>query len=113
MAERLLKNITPRKLKGAVKGSEYKREALISYGILLIGYIVLQLGAVTGIIGRNLQGQFVPICVYISLAIALNLVVGLSGELSPRRLSSTTSRLAMARRSTTCSRRSTALSPMA
>ena len=82
MAERLLKNITPRKLKGAVKGSEYKREALISYGILLIGYIVLQLGAVTGIIGRNLQGQFVPICVYISLAIALNLVVGLSGELS-------------------------------
>ena len=82
MAERLLKNITPRKLKGAVKGSEYKMEALISYGILLIGYIVLQLGAVTGIIGRNLQGQFVPICVYMSLAISLNLVVGISGELS-------------------------------
>ena len=82
MAERLFKNINARGLRGAVKGSEYKREALISYGILIIGYIVLQLGAVLGIIGRNLQGQFVPICVYISLAIALNLVVGLSGELS-------------------------------
>ena len=61
MAERLFKNIGSRGLKGAVKGSEYRKEALISYGILLIGYIVLQLGAMTGIIGRNLQGQFVPI----------------------------------------------------
>ena len=43
---------------------------------------MLQLGATAGLIGRNLQGQFVPICVYMSLAIALNLVVGLSGELS-------------------------------
>ena len=82
MAETLFKNIQKRGLKGAVKGSEYRKEAIISYGILIIGYIVLQLGASLGIIGRNLQGQFVPICVYISLAIALNLVVGLSGELS-------------------------------
>ena len=82
MAETLFKNIRKRGLKGAVKGSEYRKEALISYGILIVGYIVLQLGAAVGLIGRNLQGQFVPICVYISLAIALNLVVGLSGELS-------------------------------
>ena len=82
MAERLFKNINARGLRGAVKGSEYKREALISYSILIFGYIVLQAGAALGLIGRNLQGQFVPICVYISLAIALNLVVGLSGELS-------------------------------
>ena len=82
MAETLFKTIQKRGLKGAVKGSEYRKEAIISYGILIIGYIVLQLGASLGIIGRNLQGQFVPICVYISLAIALNLVVGLSGELS-------------------------------
>ena len=82
MAERLFKNIGSRGLKGAVKGSEYRKEAFISYGILLIGYILLQLGAMTGLIGRNLQGQFVPICVYVSLAISLNLVVGISGELS-------------------------------
>ena len=82
MADRLLKSIKTRGLRGAVKGSEYKKEAMISYGILIIGYIVLQIGALTGIVGHNLQGQFVPICVYMSLAIALNLVVGLSGELS-------------------------------
>ena len=82
MAERLLKNISTRSLKNAVRGNEYRKEALISYGILIAGYILLQLGAMTGLIGHNLQGQFVPICVYISLAISLNLVVGISGELS-------------------------------
>ena len=82
MADKLAKTIRIRGLKGAVKGNQYKKEAMISYGILIIGYILLQLGAMTGIIGRNLQGQFVPICVYMSLAISLNLVVGISGELS-------------------------------
>ena len=82
MAERLLRNISTRGLKNAVKGNEYRKEALISYGIIIAGYILLQLGAMTGLIGRNLQGQFVPICVYVSLAISLNLVVGISGELS-------------------------------
>jgi len=82
MAERLLKNISTRGLKNAVKGSEYRREAAISYAILIIGFIVLQAGAAAGIIGHNLQGQFVPICCYISLAVSLNLVVGISGELS-------------------------------
>ena len=82
MADRLLKSISSRGLKNAVKGSEYRKEALISYGVLVVGYILLQLGAAVGFIGHNLQGQFVPICVYVSLAISLNLVVGISGELS-------------------------------
>ena len=82
MADRLLKSINTRGLRNAVKGSEYRKEALISYGILLGGYILLQAGAAAGLIGHNLQGQFVPICVYVSLAISLNLVVGISGELS-------------------------------
>ena len=84
MADRILKrkSIGTRGLKGAKRGTRYRREAFIAYGILIIGYLVLQLGAMTGVIGRNLQGQFVPICVYMSLAISLNLVVGISGELS-------------------------------
>ncbi|HHW94582.1 MAG TPA: branched-chain amino acid ABC transporter permease [Mogibacterium sp.] len=74
---------SPKKLlQGAVKGSEYKKEAFIAYTILIVGYGLLQLGAGIGLIGHNLQGQFVPICVYVSLAISLNLVVGISGELS-------------------------------
>ena len=82
MAERVKKSMNAKGLKGIFKGSQYKKEAIISYGILIVGYALLQLGATAGLIGRNLQGQFVPICVYMSLAIALNLVVGLSGELS-------------------------------
>ena len=82
MAERILKNISSRGLKNAVKGNEYRKEATISYGILVGGYVLLQLLAAAGLIGHNLQGQFVPICVYISLAVSLNLVVGISGELS-------------------------------
>ena len=84
MADRILKlkSIGSRGLKGVVRGNDYRKEAAISYGILIIGYILLQIGAATGLIGHNLQGQFVPICVYISLAVSLNLVVGISGELS-------------------------------
>ncbi len=82
MAEKVKKSMNAKGLKGFFKGSQYKKEAIISYGILIVGYALLQLGATAGLIGRNLQGQFVPICVYMSLAIALNLVVGLSGELS-------------------------------
>ncbi len=81
-AERILKNIGLRGLKNAVKGNDYRREASISYGILVGGYILLQLLTAAGLISHNLQGQFVPICVYISLAVSLNLVVGISGELS-------------------------------
>ncbi len=82
MAERILKNIRIGGLKNAVKGNDYRKEATISYGILIGGYILLQILTAAGLIGHNLQGQLVPICVYISLAVSLNLVVGISGELS-------------------------------
>jgi branched-chain amino acid transport system permease protein len=82
MAERILKSINTRGLKNVVRGNDYRKEATISYSILVGGYILLQLLTAAGLIGHNLQGQFVPICVYISLAVSLNLVVGISGELS-------------------------------
>ena len=82
MADKVLKTVDGKGLKNTLLGNEYKKEAFLSYGILIAGFILLQLGAMTGLIGRNLQGQFVPICVYVSLAISLNLVVGISGELS-------------------------------
>ena len=82
MAERILKSIRIGGLKNAVKGNDYRKEATTSYCILIGGYILLQILKAAGLIGHNLQGQFVPICVYISLAVSLNLVVGISGELS-------------------------------
>lgn len=35
-----------------------------------------------GMLSPSLQGQLVPICAYVTMAVALNLVVGISGELS-------------------------------
>ena len=56
MAEKIikLKSISTRGLKSSAKGSQYKREAMISYGILIAGYVLLQLGASAGLIGASL-----------------------------------------------------------
>ncbi len=62
--------------------NQYKRSALWSYGIVVVGFVVVTLMVQAGLISNSLQGQLVPICAYISLAVSLNLVVGISGELS-------------------------------
>ncbi len=55
---------------------------LISFGIVIIAYIICQSMIASGAMKRSLKGQMVPICVYIVMAVSLNLVVGISGELS-------------------------------
>ena len=55
---------------------------LLTYGIVIVGFIVMQLLSVTGHLSSSIQGFLVPICAYIVLAVSLNLVVGISGELS-------------------------------
>lgn len=55
---------------------------LVTFGIVIVAFIVLQnmIGAKT--ISRSLKGQLVPICAWIVMAVSLNLVIGFSGELS-------------------------------
>lgn len=53
-----------------------------SYLIVIISYILLSVLSSTGNISSRFQSLFVPTCCYIVVAIALNLVVGISGELS-------------------------------
>ena len=59
---------------------------LITYGIVILAFIICQLaveGTIDGFkMSRSLKGQLVPICVYIVMAVSLNLTVGISGELS-------------------------------
>ena len=55
---------------------------IISFGIVIIAFIICQSMIASGAMKRSLRGQMVPICVYIVMAISLNLVVGISGELS-------------------------------
>lgn len=58
------------------------RKDFITYAMVIIVYAVLQILVNAGSISSSLQGQLVPICVYIVMAVSLNLVVGISGELS-------------------------------
>ena len=55
---------------------------LITYGIVIIAFIICQSMVSAGAMSRSLKGQLVPICVWIVMAVSLNLVVGVSGELS-------------------------------
>ena len=54
----------------------------ITYGIVIAAFVILQICNAGGLLSPSIQGQLVPICAYVVMAIALNLVVGISGELS-------------------------------
>ena len=54
----------------------------ITYGIVLLFYVVMQLLSSSGRLTSSLSGQLIPICVYICMAVSLNLTVGILGELS-------------------------------
>ena len=54
----------------------------ITYAIVIVAFIVSQVLGSGGMLSSSLEGQLVPICAYIVMALSLNLVVGISGELS-------------------------------
>jgi len=58
------------------------RTNAMTYGIVIVGFVVMQLLSSFGLLSSSIKGFLVPICAYIVLAISLNLVVGISGELS-------------------------------
>ncbi len=58
------------------------RTDLITYASVTIIFLVLLLMNSQGMLSRSLKGQLVPICCYMSMAVSLNLVVGILGDLS-------------------------------
>ena len=70
----------------SVKISKKLRSNLITYGLVIVAFLICKLamsGTIEGFkMTRSLKGQLVPICVYIVMAVSLNLTVGISGELS-------------------------------
>ncbi|WP_295338995.1 branched-chain amino acid ABC transporter permease [Subdoligranulum variabile] len=55
---------------------------LITFGIVIAFYLVVQLLSAADLLSNSFTGQLVPICAYVILAISLNLTVGILGELS-------------------------------
>lgn len=50
--------------------------------IMIIVFVIVEILNETGNLSNLVQGLLVPICMYITLAVSLNLVVGILGELS-------------------------------
>lgn len=59
-----------------------KKSALITYGMVGLGFIFCIILVEMNFMSRQLQSQLVPIGINIILAVSLNLVVGFLGELS-------------------------------
>jgi len=54
----------------------------ITYALVIAAFIIMTVLMNAGMLTRAMKGQLVPICVYIVMAVSLNLTVGISGELS-------------------------------
>ena len=62
--------------------SKNARSNAVTYGIVVLFFIVMQVLSSSGALTNSLKGQLIPICVYICMAVSLNLTVGILGELS-------------------------------
>ena len=54
----------------------------VTYGIVIAFYIIIQALNGAGMVSPSIAGQLVPICAYVTMAVSLNLTVGILGELS-------------------------------
>ena len=64
------------------KLSRGARSDLITYILVVVVFAIVQMLLSAGALSSQLSGQLIPICAYICMAVSLNLVVGISGELS-------------------------------
>ena len=78
-----------KKCKGAAKMtmklkklSKTSRRNYLTYVLVVLAFVILQILSGTGSISSSLKGMLVPICAYVVMAISLNLTVGVLGELS-------------------------------
>ena len=58
------------------------KEQLVIYLTVTVAFLIMQVLTMTGVLGSAMKGFLVPVCSYIVLAVSLNLLVGICGELS-------------------------------
>ena len=61
---------------------KFDKKNLATYGLVIAAYIIMQSLYSAGALGSSVKGYLIPICAYVSLAVSLNLLVGICGELS-------------------------------
>lgn len=62
--------------------SKTLKSNIITYGIVIAAFIIVQLLVNAGQVSSLMKGMLVPLCIYTIMAISLNLTVGILGELS-------------------------------
>ena len=65
-----------------LKLNKTSRTNFMTYGMVIVFFVALQIMAEGGLLSSSLKGQLVPICAYVVMALSLNLTVGILGELS-------------------------------
>ena len=58
------------------------KSTLITIGMVVVAYIIMMILAKAGALSSLMKGLLVPLCIYAIIAVALNLTVGILGELS-------------------------------
>ncbi len=70
------------KIRNRLKNNATLKSNLITFGIVIAAYVIVELLMAAGALSSLLQGLLVPLCTYAILAVSLNLTVGILGELS-------------------------------
>lgn len=65
-----------------MKMTKNLRDNLITYGIVIAAFVIVEIMIATGNMSSLMKGLLVPLCVYVIMAVSLNLTVGILGELS-------------------------------
>ena len=60
------------------KMNKTTKNNFVTYGIVILLFVIVQTLSATGNLSRLLTGLLVPLCVYTIAAVSLNLVVGFS-----------------------------------
>ena len=68
-------------MKNFLKNPITRKNAVI-YLVVTLAFILMQVLSSAGVLGSAAKGYLVPVCAYIVLAVSLNLLVGICGELS-------------------------------
>lgn len=81
MAHKIMTALTPKKT-GTTSAGKERRANYITYLVVLLAYLVLEIFMRTGLMSSHLKGLLVPMVYYSVIAVGLNICVGILGELS-------------------------------
>ena len=68
-------------MKNILNSKNFRANAPV-YILVTVAFVIMQLLSTMGMLGSATKGYLVPICAYVVLAVSLNLLVGICGELS-------------------------------